>query len=81
MVTLNTHKIGEIGNYLSEQLHNCGINKSDIIVYVNKYDLIKIDEDLYYRLNDKTDNFIPSNDEIKISFHNLNFIIKEKSEE
>jgi hypothetical protein len=74
-------KIGEIGNYLSEQLHNCGINKSDIIVYVNKSDLIKIDEDLYYRLNDKTDNFIPSNDEIKISFHNLNFIVKEKSEE
>ncbi len=81
MVTLNTHKISEIGNYLSEQLHNCGINKSDIIVYVNKSDLIKIDEDLYYRLNDKTDNFIPSNNEIKISFHNLNFIIKEKSEE
>ena len=40
MVTLNTHKIGEIGNYLSEQVHNCGINKSDIIVYVNKSDLI-----------------------------------------
>jgi hypothetical protein len=80
MVTLNTNKIGEIGNYLSEQFKNCGINKSEIIVYVNKYDFSKIDEDLFYRLNNDKNNFLPSNDEITISFHNLKFIIKEKSE-
>lgn len=83
MVTLSTEKINNIGKYLSENLHECGIKESEIIVYVDKHDLRKIDEDLYYRLNDnnenKEDNFIPSDNEITILFHNLKFIIKEKS--
>ena len=79
MVSLNTEKISTLGKYISEELHKCHIKNSEIIVYVTKEDLIKIDEDLFYRLNkeNKDDKeFIPSNDEITISFKNLKFIIK-----
>lgn len=83
MVTLSTEKINNIGKYLSENLHNCGIKNSEIIIYVDKNDLRKIDEDLYYRLNNNDENkendFTPSDNEITILFHNLKFIIKEKS--
>lgn len=78
MITLNTEKISNIGTFLSDSLKECNIKESELIVYVDKNSLRKIDEDLFYRLNNSEKEFIPSDNEITVSFNNLKVIIKEK---
>lgn len=77
---LNTNKISEIGNYISEQMKILNIKESTFNVYVDSDSFKKIDEDLFFRMNEKNDNkeFIPSEKEILISFPNIKFIINEK---
>ena len=65
---LNSYKIFELGDYISKFLHENGINTKNV--------LTKIDEDLYYRENSNGKDFIPSDDEIRISFPNTNIIVK-----
>lgn len=78
---LNTNKISEIGNYISEQMKNLNIKESTFNVYVDSDSFKKIDEDLFFRINGKNDDkeFIPSEKEILISFPNIKFIINEKA--
>lgn len=74
---LNSYKIFELGDYISKFLYENGINtKSELIINVSKNVLTKIDEDLYYRENSNGKDFIPSDDEIRISFPNTNIIVK-----
>lgn len=76
-LTLNSYKIFELGNHISTFLHDCGITKGGVLnIKVNKEELRKIDEDLYYRQNPKGDDFIPSDNEIQISFPNVSMIIQ-----
>ena len=80
MLMLNTNKISEIGKYISEQMRLLNINDTELNIYVDKESFKKIDEDLFYRINenDKEKEYIPSEKEIFISFPNLKFNIKEK---
>ena len=80
MIMLNTNKISEIGNYISEQMRELKINDSILHINVDTESFKKIDEDLFYRMNEnnKEKEFIPSEKEIIISFPNVKLIINEK---
>lgn len=80
MIMLNTNKISEIGNYISEQMRELKINDSTLNINVDVESFKKIDEDLFYRMNEnnKEKEFIPSEKEIIISFPNVKLIINEK---
>ena len=82
MIMLNTNKIQEIGDYISEQMRQLNINDSMLLINVDKESFKKIDEDLFYRMNEnnKEKEFIPSEKEIIISFPNVKLIINEKGE-
>ena len=82
MIMLNTNKIQEIGDYISEQMRQLNINDSMLLINVDKESFKKIDEDLFYRINEnnKEKEFIPSEKEIIISFPNVKLIINEKGE-
>ena len=79
MEDLNTNTLFQIGTYLSEMLK---INKEKLqdiklILSVDKDYFKKIDEDIFYRTNKEKDNeFIPSENEINITFPNNQIIIK-----
>ena len=79
MIMLNTNKISEIGNYISEQMRELKINDSILNINVDVESFKKIDEDLFYRMNEnnKEKEFIPSEKEIIISFPNVKLIINE----
>ena len=80
MIMLNTNKIQEIGDIISEQMRQLNINDSLFLINVDKESFKKIDEDLFYRINenDKEKQFIPSEKEIIISFPNVKLIVNEK---
>ena len=82
MIMLNTNKIQEIGDTISEQMRQLNINDSMLLINVDKESFKKIDEDLFYRINEnnKEKEFIPSEKEIIISFPNVKLIINEKGE-
>ena len=82
MIMLNTNKIQEIGDSISEQMRQLNINDSMLNINVDTESFKKIDEDLFYRMieNNKEKEFIPSEKEIIISFPNVKLIINEKGE-
>jgi hypothetical protein len=72
--------IFELGNMISGNLKENGITqKAELIIYLNKEEFKKVDEDLFYRTKrgDKSD-FIPSEGEIDINFEGVKLIIKER---
>ena len=72
--------IVELGNMISGNLKENGITqKAELIIYLNKEEFKKVDEDLFYRTKrgDKSD-FVPSEGEIDINFEGVKLIIKEK---
>ena len=72
--------IFELGNMISGNLKENGITqKAELIIYLNKEEFKKVDEDLFYRTKrgDKSD-FVPSEGEIDINFEGVKVIIKEK---
>ena len=73
-----TRNIAELGQMINDKLREDGIKqKAKLIINVNKDEFRKIDEDLYYRNNEKKEEFIPSEDEIIVNFDNVKIIIKE----
>jgi hypothetical protein len=72
--------IFELGNMISGNLKENGVTqKAELIIYLNKEEFKKVDEDLFYRTKrgDKSD-FVPSEGEIDINFEGVKLIIKEK---
>ena len=72
--------IFELGQFISSKLKEDGITiQSELTVYVTSEEFKKIDEDLYYRnRKDESQEFIPSEGEIDISFELVKIIVKEK---
>jgi hypothetical protein len=72
--------IFELGNMISGNLKENGVTqKAELIIYLNKEEFKKVDEDLFYRTKrgDKSD-FVPSEGEIDINFEGVKLIIKER---
>ena len=73
-----TRNIAELGQMINDKLREDGIKqKAKLIINGNKDEFRKIDEDLFYRNNEKKEEFIPSEDEIIVNFDNVKIIIKE----
>ncbi len=80
---LGTANIMELGNLISDKLKEYGIfgksYKPTLSITLDKDKFYKVDEDLYYRINEQTsekDEYIPSDGEIIIGFDNLEIKIK-----
>lgn len=71
--------IFELGNMISENLKENGITqKAELIIYLNKEEFKKVDEDLFYRMKkDDNEDFVPSEGEIDINFEGVKIIVKE----
>ena len=83
-LTLNSMKIYELGEYISKFLNENGLSKeNDLVIKVDKTQLKKIDEDLYYRNKPKGEEFVPSDNDVVVKFENLNiiFTVEEETEE
>ena len=62
---------------VKEELHKLGYDgKTNIEINVKWNDLIKIDEELYYKQNPEGKDFIPSKDELNIKYENIDLTIK-----
>lgn len=84
MVTLDSNKIFELGEYIAKFLNDNGLrHENDLVIKVSKEELNKIDEDLYYRNKPEGKEFIPSDTDVIVKFENLNiiFTVEEKPEE
>ncbi len=83
-LTLNSMKIYELGEHISKFLNENGLsNENDLVIKVDKTQLKKIDEDLYYRNKPKGEEFVPSDNDVVVKFENLNiiFTVEEETEE
>lgn len=80
-VKLDKNTLIMLGNTVSEILMKAKVNEETVLhIKVDDYSFKKIDEDLFYRMNEnnKEKEFIPSEKEIIISFPNVKLIINEK---
>ena len=69
---LNSGKIFELGEYIAKFLHDNGLDgDKELTVKVNKTELRKIDEDLFYRNNKEGTDFEPAGKEVNVKYHNL----------
>lgn len=64
----------EFGSNLNKKMHEFHFNKENsLIIKLNNDDFNALDQDLYYRQEHKeNDVFIPSEDEINLSFEKIN---------
>lgn len=74
--------IVELGDTISDKLRECGVkDKGDLIIYLDKDNFKKVDEDLFYRnRKSEEEEFVPSEGEININFSGVRMIIKEKND-
>lgn len=79
--TLDTMTIAEIGYNLSKTLHEHGVDESELIISLDKDRFRKVDEDLFYRnkTDDSKEEFVPSDDEIKVEVDGLTVKFKKKN--
>ena len=77
---LSSLSIFSIGDVLSETLREYGVReKADLTIYVNEEEFKLVDEDLFYRnRKDESEEFVPSEGEIDITFEGVNMVIKQK---
>lgn len=74
---LSTSNIEKIGVYLSNELQSVGVDESSLIIRLPRNEFKKVDEDLFYRNRDNdNEDYVPSDDEIHVSFDNVNVIIQ-----
>ena len=80
---LNSMNIFTLGSEVSEALAECGVmDKAEITILLNDEEFKKVDEDLFYRnRKDESEEFVPSEGEIDVTFENANIIIKNKEHE
>ena len=76
-----TMSISELGQFISNKLHDDGVKKQAVLtIYVNTDEFKKVDEDLYYRnRTDEKQEFIPSDGEIIVNFDNVKILIKSEN--
>ena len=73
MVKLTTNEILKLGSSISDTLIELrAIKNNELKIVVDDESFLKIDEDLFYRNpNNVNESFIPSEEEINITFPNV----------
>ena len=76
---LSSSKIEKIGVSLSNNLQEVGVRNASLVIRLSDKEFKKVDDDLFYR-NKKSDDseYVPSDDEILVSFDNVNVVIQKK---
>lgn len=76
--TLDTMAIAEIGYHTSKALVEHGVENAELSIYLDGERFRKVDEDLFYRNKEEGSNeeFVPSDDEIKVEIEGLTIIFK-----
>lgn len=81
-IKLDTFKIFELASHVDKTLvANGAVRGGELVVYVSGEELRKIDEDLFYRNNEKDDEFVPSEGEVYVTCNKLKIIFKDGGEE
>lgn len=78
MNVLDTKLLCEIGECLADKL-KVDVNKlksTKLILEVDDEYFKKLDEDIFYKLNENDKEFMPSENEIFLTFQNIDIIIK-----
>lgn len=71
-IKLDKNTLIMLGNTISEILSKANVKEESILhIKVDKHSFQKIDEDLFYRNEDKNKEFQPSENEIILKFNNL----------
>ena len=81
---LTSYNIADLGSMLSDKLYELGITDPTLVIKLPSKEFKKVDEDLFYRnRNRKSDDeeYIPSDNDIDISFNNVKIIINKKGED
>lgn len=78
---LTAYRIADIGDIVSQKLGEYNVHNASLVINLPSYEFSKVDEDLFYRNKvDDSIKYTPSDDNINISFDNVNIIIvKNKS--
>lgn len=78
---LTSYNIADLGSTLSDKLYELGITDSTLVINLPSKEFKKVDEDLFYRNRQSDDEeYIPSDNDIDISFNNVKIIINKKGE-
>lgn len=79
---LTSYNIADFGSMLSDKLYELGITDSTLVIKLPSKEFKKVDEDLFYRNRQSDDEeYIPSDNDIDISFNNVKIIINKKGED
>lgn len=79
-INLNRNTLIELGNTVSEILTKANVKDNSILhIKVDEESFKKIDEDLYYRNDEKKEEFLPSENEIILKFLNLMIFIEKET--
>ena len=79
---LTSYNIADFGSTLSDKLYELGITDSTLVINLPSKEFKKVDEDLFYRNRQSDDEeYIPSDNDIDISFNNVKIIINKKGED
>lgn len=79
---LTSYNIADLGSMLSDKLYELGITDSKLVINLPSKEFKKVDEDLFYRNRQSDDEeYIPSDNDIDISFNNVKIIINKKGED
>ena len=79
---LTSYNIADLGSTLSDKLYELGITDSTLVINLPSKEFKKVDEDLFYRNRQSDDEeYIPSDNDIDISFNNVKIIINKKGED
>lgn len=79
-VKLNKNALIDLGDTISEKLIKYNIKKDcHLIINVDDFSFKKIDEDLFYKSDEKDNVFIPSENTINLKFNNLFVEIKKNN--
>ena len=71
--------ICELGDVINKKLIEDGVNGEAVLVIPVPHDkFTKVDEDLFYRIRGKGENFVPSDDEIVAKYSDRLKIIIQK---
>jgi hypothetical protein len=79
MINLNTQELIKIGQQMTTMLGEVGITEtSELIIKLDPYSLLKIDEDLYYRQNPQGKDYKPTEQDVVVKFPLLNIKLQKR---
>ena len=78
-INLGTEQLSEIGSFMESKLMEIGMDGSCVVsLTMDKYNMLRIEEDLFYKQGGKKEDYRPSDEKIEINVGKCKIIIKTK---